>query len=132
MTRRIYLAASFGRRAEMEGYARELAALGHQVTSRWIRGGHEAGDDDLLGADRTLAIRLASEDWDDLEASDLVLNFTGAPTGANRGGRHVEYGLVIGSPTIVCWIVGPLENVFHALADRQFGTWPEAKEALGG
>jgi anaerobic selenocysteine-containing dehydrogenase len=111
-------------------YAAEIEAMGHTVTSRWIKGGHQVSEVALLGDDQYIGIRFASEDWDDLEGADLMLCFTEpARSSPNRGGRHVEYGLALGEGMPI-YIVGPRENVFHALADRRFDTWAEAKEAL--
>jgi len=126
---RLYLAAAFSRRAELQAYAAELRALGHIVTSRWHEGErHQASEEELLGADQILAIRLASEDWDDLERAELLIAFT---DGQQRpgGARHAEFGLALGLH-MVCWICGPREHVFHALAERVFGTWEETKAAL--
>ena len=126
---RFYLAAAFSRRAELQAYAAELRALGHIVTSRWHEGErHQASEEELLGADQILAIRLASEDWDDLERAELLIAFT---DGQQRpgGARHAEFGLALGLH-MVCWICGPREHVFHALAERVFGTWEETKAAL--
>ena len=115
----------------MADVAGQLRERGHEVTSRWHEGdAHLATEDDLLGPDQTLAICLASEDWDDLERAELVISFTEPPRSApNRGGRHVEYGLALGLG-IPCWVVGPREHVFHVLADRVFATWEEALGAL--
>ena len=126
---RIYLAAAFSRRSELAAYAAELRAMGHTVTSRWHEGDrHQASEEELLGEDQTIATRLASEDWDDLERAELFIAFTDAQQQPN-GARHAEFGLALGLH-MVCWIVGPREHVFHALADRQFATWEEAKAAL--
>lgn len=128
----IYLAASWPRRYQMRVRAVLLRGLGHTVTSRWHDGdAQRASEEELLGDDQTLAIRLASQNWDDLERADLVICFTDPPgSSLSQGGRHVEYGLAqaIGKP---CWIVGPPENIYHALADRVFPAWPEALAALG-
>ena len=126
---RLYLAAAFARRAELQTYAAELRQSGHTVTSRWHEGErHQATEEELLGPDQTLAIRLAYEDWDDLERAELLIAFT---DGQQRpgGARHAEFGLALGLH-MVCWICGPREHVFHALAERQFGSWEEAKAAL--
>ena len=126
---KIYLASSFRRRSELSAYAAELRALGHEVTSRWHEGErHQASEEELLGEDQTIAIRLASEDWDDLERAELLIAFTDGQQ-HRHGARHAEYGLALGLH-MVCWIVGPREHLFHALADRQFATWEEAKAAL--
>ena len=37
---KIYLAARYSRMEELRGYADELAAAGHVITSRWICGGN--------------------------------------------------------------------------------------------
>src|SRR3990167_6756585 len=117
------LAASFSRRAELSAYAAELRALGHTVTSRWHEGErHQASEEELLGEDQTAAIRLASEDWDDLERAELLIAFTGG--GQHRhGARHAEFGLALGLGFIRIWLVGPREHVFHSLADRVFASW---------
>ena len=126
---RIYLAAAFSRRAELSAYAAELRTLGHEVTSRWHEGErHQASEEELLGADQTTAIRLASEDWDDLERAELLIAFTDGQQ-HRHGARHAEFGLALGLH-MVCWVCGPREHVYHALAERVFGTWEEAKAAL--
>lgn len=138
----MYLAARYSRREELLGYARELEHLGHVVTSRWIRGEHEALDAQLVHQPE-IAVRFAREDLDDLRDAEVVIAFTEPPgpqQGRGRGGRHVEAGWVIG------WndahlhtqhnykrliIVGPPENVFYALPDVwRFDTWPECVDAL--
>jgi len=74
---KIYLAGSFSRRSELAAYGAELRALGHDVTSRWHEGErHQASEEELLGEDQTIAIRLASEDWEDLEKAELVIAFS--------------------------------------------------------
>ena len=126
---RLYLASAFSRRAELAAYAAELRALGHEVTSRWHEGErHQASEEELLGEDQTIAIRLAYEDWDDLARAELLIAFTDGQQ-HRHGARHAEFGLALGL-RMVCWICGPREHVFHALADRVFSTWEEAKEAL--
>lgn len=121
---KIYLAARYTRRIEMQHHATELAALGHTVTSRrHADDAHLATEEDLLGPDQTLALRLAHEDWDDLEEAELAISFTEEPRAApSRGGRHVEHGLAL-ALRIEIWIVGPTENIFHSLADERFESW---------
>ena len=126
---RFYLAAALSRRAELSVYAAELRARGHTITSRWHEGErHQASEEELLGPDQTTAIRLASEDWDDLEKAELLIAFTDGPE-RPHGARHAEFGLALGLH-MVCWICGPREHVFHALAERHFATWEDAKAAL--
>ena len=132
---RIYLAARYSRREELCGYRSELERLGHTVTARWLNGEHQAADDDP----GPLAEQFAQHDYDDLRYSDLLINFTEAPrSDANRGGRHVEFGIALGwvregyelGPQRVM-VVGPRENVFHWLAPiEQFDTWLDCRAVL--
>lgn len=104
---RIYLAARYGRRAEMQNIARALEAFGHLVTARWVRGAHEAE-----GVEQS--VQFALEDLQDVEAADTLVAFTELPgtTGKMRGGRHVEFGYALKAGHR-CIVVGPRENVFH-------------------
>lgn len=116
----VYLAARYSRRLELCGYAAELYADGHHVTSRWLLGNHQAENDQLhRGAD---AERFAAEDLADVSEAALVVAFTEVPRTSNsRGGRHVEFGYALGLGIAVV-IVGPRENVFGCLVP-QFETW---------
>ena len=122
---RIYLAARYRRRPEMQRRAEELSALGHHVTSRWIRGSHSVSD----GLDDPSWARFAQEDFEDVAAADAVVCFL-EPGGGGSGGRHVELGMALGQGkrTIV---VGEPEHLFHTLPSVEaYPTWPEALEAL--
>lgn len=104
---RVYLAARYGRRDEMQGTARWLRSLGYVVTSRWV----ECEDDDQM--DSPEAARWAVNDVTDVLASDVLVLFgerAGVP-GAGRGGRMVELGVALGAGKEII-IVGPVENVF--------------------
>lgn len=113
---KIYLASRYSRFKEMQGYRDDLAAQGHEVTSRWIEGDHQIDDKGLSAeADAAERTRFAIEDWDDLMAADCVISFTEQPRSNNsRGGRHVEFGAALAADK-VCLIVGYRENVFHCL-----------------
>lgn len=129
---RIYLAARYSRYPEMQLYAKDLQALGHVVTSRWIWGSHELPTDVTAWSD-TDAQRLAQEDWQDLAAASCCISFTEAPghgQGRARGGRHVELGLSLAWAKR-CVIVGHRENTFHWLpAIEYFTTWEACLTAL--
>lgn len=126
---RIYLAAMYSRRAEMERYAESLRRYGLTVDARWFTGQHESSESQeqemTLGQRRVAAV----EDIEDLTAADALVAFTEPPNvqgdGLTRGGRHVEFGmaLALGKPVVV---VGPRENVFHTLPQvRQFDDWTD-------
>ncbi len=107
---RVYLAARYSRRAEMEDIASHLTARGIGVTSRWIRGLHDGLPADVC----------ANDDIEDILEAHAVVAFT-EPEGSpySRGGRHVEAGMALAycKPLIV---VGPTENVFYSLAFARF------------
>lgn len=119
----IYLAARYRRHPEMQTIAREIAAAGHVVTSRWIWGDHEYLPGVTQERERTW---YASEDRADLTVADTVISFTEHPgvESRGRGGRHVEFGmaLALGKRLIV---IGPRENVFHCLPEVEYyESWP--------
>lgn len=123
---KIYLAARYSRLRELQGYASDLRALGHEVTSRWIEGGHQLTDDEqregVLYAVR--GMEFAQHDLDDLLRATVCISFTEAPrSDASRGGRHVEFGIALARGHL-CAVVGFRENVFHYLPHvRFFPTW---------
>jgi hypothetical protein len=113
---KIYLASRYSRFQEMQRVRADLEQRGHQVTSRWINGGHQIDDNGLsLQAKEKERIRFALEDLEDLYEADTLIAFTEPPRSTNsRGGRHVEYGIAIGLNYNII-VVGPRENVFHCL-----------------
>ena len=125
----VYLAARYSRRGELAGYADELRALGFEVTSRWLLGGHQAENDDP-----ERMAEFALDDHQDLLAADWVVSFTEEPrqSSTSRGGRHVEFGLAFGLGKRLV-VVGWKENVFHALPSVEFcADWQEARRLLAG
>ena len=113
---KIYLASRYSRIKEMREIAAFLRNIGHEITSRWIKGNHQISDDGLsTEAKQEERMRFATEDLDDLMNADLCLNFTEKPRGTNsRGGRHVEFGIALSAGKKVV-VIGPRENVFHCL-----------------
>jgi hypothetical protein len=129
---KVYLAARYSRRRELCEYAAYLAAFGHSITSRWLEGNHQISDDGLSAeAKAEERTRFALEDWADLMAADLCINFTEPPRGTNsRGGRHVEFGAALASGKRVI-VVGHRENVFHCLPQVEFyATWEDCFAVL--
>lgn len=127
---KVYLAARYSRRDEMRGVAAEARRLGHAVTSRWL-------DTDWLAEGQVRSIAAPPEyrekyaliDHEDVQAADLVANFTEPPGSGGRGGRHVEFGLAVawGKRLVV---VGHRENLFHHLPAVVFCPDAEALLAL--
>lgn len=105
----IYLSASMTRRAEINGYARELTALGDRVMSTWHNGDEATNDDTLTDAE---CWTIANRDMIELDRSDHLILF-GDPVGeyAGRGGKWVEMGIALALEATVT-IIGHRENVF--------------------
>ena len=127
---KIYLAARYGRRKELQGYAKQLRACGLTVNARWLQGEHQVGGEDQepppLSAPMSMQ-PFALQDREDVFNSDAVISFTEAPRqeGASRGGRHVEFGLAEAWGKLLL-VVGPRENVFHTLPSVvQFWNWSD-------
>lgn len=113
---KVYLAARFSRRHELNEYAHELQKRGFEITSRWVK-----PDTDHLvpagmseqAADKERQ-RFAVEDVSDVYAGDWCISFTEIPRNNSRGGRHVEFGMAYGYGN-KCFTIGPRETVFHHL-----------------
>lgn len=110
--KKVYLAARYGRRAELLAYAAELKKRGYEVTSRWVFGSHAAEKDDRLSFDEMREFAL--EDMIDIHHADTVISFTDGVGVCARGGRHVEFGIAVAMLKRLI-LVGPRETVFHAI-----------------
>jgi len=117
---KFYLAARYSRNEEMRAIRDALVSGGHEVTSRWIDLHIETGSKlkksftpDYLAKETEFCSIYGQADVDDIIAADAVISFTSLD-GGGKGGRHVEFGLAIGSGK-KCYIVGPRENIFHTL-----------------
>jgi nucleoside 2-deoxyribosyltransferase len=100
---KLYLAARYARREEMEKIAEQLKAAGFEITSDWVYGAEEG----MSNGD------IALKDLSDLEAADAILAFT-EPKGFmfSGGGRHVEFGVAAGLGKYL-YFIGDKETVFH-------------------
>lgn len=142
----VYLAARYSRREELCEYRHDLQARGHKVPARWLLGEHQVHGVEAARAVEAggpvpsdQARQFARDDVEDVLAADVIVSFTEQPrSNTSRGGRHVEFGIGVGlrhagltvkSPTLL--VVGPLENVFHALpcVDGAFDTWDDLLHA---
>jgi hypothetical protein len=134
----VYLAGRYTRREELCGYANHLRALGLRVEARWLLGTHQVhGEEAARAVEEHIEIPLregrlfASDDVEDVMKANVLIAFTETPesAGSSRGGRHVEWGIGlarresgIGMPVFLI-VVGPVENVFHSLADAVYPDW---------
>jgi hypothetical protein len=119
---KIYLAASWPQRERMRTITTQLGALGHIVTSNWIR------SDDPLGMgpadiarDPGKAVLGCKRDLIDIADADLVAVFTDVPS--STGGFHVEYGYALALPRAID-IIGPKPNVFYAIGSDYIRHFP--------
>ena len=136
----VYFAARYSRREELLQYAQELEKRGVTVTSRWLKGDHQATDDDLE-CDLQWSASLAKDDLEDVERANMLIEFSEEPRSVKtRGGRHVEMGYALAltkQDPYPGWmryrviVVGPRENVFDTLPSVVwYETWEDclAKE----
>jgi hypothetical protein len=113
---KIYLAAWYERNAEMRAYRDVLENMGHRVTSRWIDQ-HEGElpqsmGEGVIAEHVDAAAKYALKDLQDIVAADMLVHFTSP--GFGKGGRHIEFGYALALRLPIA-LVGPRENVFHAL-----------------
>jgi nucleoside 2-deoxyribosyltransferase len=116
---KLYLAALYSRRAEMEVCANFLKNKGFEITSSWVYGAEE-------NEGRTRE-QNAIMDLGDVDKADIVVSFTHAQgTLTKGGGRHVEFGYAYAKGKKLV-IIGDRENVFHYLPNVEvfpdLGTW---------
>jgi len=107
--------ARYSRHEEMQDVAKNLIALNHVVTSRWIWGDHRAHDSAIgTGTITNIERTIATNDVTDLYQADCAIGFSEALRTPTRGGRHVELGLALAWRKRII-IVGGHEHVFHTL-----------------
>jgi hypothetical protein len=117
MSVKVYLAARYGRKAEMQEVAKILEAIGITVTSRWLTEPESANvvEEELQQA--------ALRDYDDIRTVDYFVRFSDdlstptIPSSWGTASRMEETGMAEawGIPII---IIGPKQSVFDRLPDR--------------
>lgn len=119
---RVYLAARYSRRGELQRYAAQLREMGlAEVPCRWLSEEHDWDGNDLARAQR-----YALDDIEDLERCHAVVVFLEEPGNYRRGGSLVELGMAMASGKSVV-LVGPAPNVFCTLPGMpRFPAWPQA------
>lgn len=113
---RFYIAARFSKRPECNALAQQLKAMGHTITSRWVKPDSDhvmptGLSEQAADAERE---RFAHEDFIDVMVCDAMLSLMEEPRSNSRGGRHVEFGIALGLSKRM-FIIGPRETVFHHL-----------------
>ncbi len=136
---RVYIAARYDRRSEMNGYADWLRGIGFIVNCRWLTGSHQlhpgaeqldkpSGFENQPDGITVLARPFAEDDLEDIRQADILVLFSESPelSQTKRGGRHVEFGIALGLGKLLV-VIGPRENVFHCLEKvARFDTWTDS------
>ena len=127
---KVYLAAAYSRKPQIERYAAELRSLGIEVTSSWLEEPHAPNSQMADFAEET-HLKYARADVRDINDADTFIFFSVEPTTPTvRGGRHVEFGMAVALGKRVI-VVGPKENIFHHLPQvTNVPTWASAVELL--
>lgn len=117
--RKIYLAARFGRQAELRGVRDKLHAIGYEVISSWL-------DEDPTTEgklDRAEAARIARVICDEILRVSVVVCFIDGKDGSSRGGHQVEFGYAFAKGKVVISVGTVERNIFHHdFRVRQFST----------
>lgn len=121
---KVYLAAPWGERKQIDRMAGILRRTGVTVTSSW----HALNDGDW----KTEAMR----DIVDIDECDILIRFSAAEYASTTpnlttGGRHFECGYAYGRGKVI-WLVGPPENVFDTIIDATFEHFADVLDALQG
>jgi len=119
---RIYIASKFFSRKRLMPIRQQLESLGFVVLSTWMTEDPDSSADaDSLGNDLEHSQRMAERDHDEVDNCHLFIIDT--TDESSTGGREVELGWAQRAHK-VCYRVGPLRNVFHALVPA-YKTWPD-------
>jgi nucleoside 2-deoxyribosyltransferase len=115
--RRVYIAGLFDSQERLRVQRDAMIAMGYIVTSSWL----EESPDTAFTTDKWADY--AERDLAEVEDSHFIVVDTLDVT--PRGGREVEmgYAMALNKPVFV---VGPMRNVFHHIADEVFADWDEA------
>ena len=125
---KIYIASFFDTKDRILPYVAKIRDMGYpqnpryyELTSTWLNETHTGELSE--GMKNWYGYR----DLRELDYSDLLIIDTFDET--PRGGREVEMGYCMGRGIHV-WVVGPMRNVFHRLADIKFASWDEVLKVL--
>lgn len=129
-----YAASRFDRQQELSSYIDRLAEVGIEITSNWINGHGELGEE----TPQEQWDREGQENYDDIDAADAIILFTQDPVEFfrypegtvvshvpavwARGGMYVEFGYAAAKGKAL-YVIGPRTNIFtmHS-AVSQFDT----------
>jgi nucleoside 2-deoxyribosyltransferase len=126
---KVYLAAPFSWKDQINVFAKELREAGITVTSRWLEEPHSPNVQMPELTDEQHRF-YGQQDVDDVRVADLLVFFTDPTKRIVRGGRHVEFGIAIERGTPI-YVLGDRENIFHHLPRvYHFENWNQLKNGL--
>ena len=127
---KIYLAAPYSRKDEINKYAAELRAGRIEVTSSWLDEPHKPTTQmhELTHEEHQ---QYAVQDVKDVQAANILVFFTDPTKAIIRAGRHVEFGIAV-QRGIPIYVVGEeRENIFHHLPKVvHFKQWDKLRDLL--
>ena|ERR1700676_2570133 len=133
-TLKVYLAAPYVMKSQMNIYASELRSRGIQVTSSWLDEPHKPTTQmhELTHEEHQV---YAVQDVKDVWAADVLVFQTDPTKAIIRAGRHVEFGIAIGiastRPMPIFVIGEEHENIFHHLPQvTHFPLWEPLRDFL--
>lgn len=127
---KIYLAAPYSRKDEINKYAAELRAGGVIVTSSWLDEPHKPTTQ-MQELTHVEHMQYAVQDIKDVQAAKLLVFFID-PTGSIvRGGRHVEFGIALERRMPIFVVGNQRENIFHHMPGvTHFDSWEKVRDLL--
>ena len=116
---KFYIASRLTERPQLVHIAASLRELGHSVTAKWIYDSGDAAKDDVM------ATKIAIRDLCNIAEADVFLLDTITQVAQDGGaGKETEFGFSLGYyQDKQMWRIGPIKNVFHAMADKSVETW---------
>lgn len=127
---KLYLAAPYSQKDQMNIYAAELRAGGIEITSSWLNEIHAATVQmqDLSHEENR---KYAVQDVKDVQEADILVFFTDPTKAIVRAGRHVEFGIAV-QRGVPIYVVGEeMENIFHHLGlVTHFKKWDDVRFLL--
>ena len=133
---KVYLAAPYRSKDQINVYAAELRAGGIIITSSWLDEPHKPTTQmhDLTHEDHQ---KYAIQDVKDVAAADILVLWTDPTRAIIRQGRTAELGMVIGlnvvrKKTVPVFVVGlDDENIFHHCPEvSHFESWEVVRDLL--
>jgi nucleoside 2-deoxyribosyltransferase len=127
---RVYLAAPYVAKKQIEAEAAELRALGIEVTSSWLEETHSPTTQ-LHELTHEEHQGFAVRDVQDVRAADVFVFHTDPTKAIIRGGRHVEFGIAVALHKPILIVGEEQENIFHHLPNlNRVATWEQARAWL--